>query len=591
MGVRVTGVGLYRRKCSYRRYAAPPDYEERWNDDYHINSPELSCSFGVMGESPEPCGFVMGFAFHAACWSLLEAACGGKEGVPLEKLYDVCASLPVYREFLHWGHDYGGIVNLPGRVNDGQGGGGDDERRYPWEVRAIRRKGPDEYRLAKHNPRLVAEIHEILAYVPPVPTGPPRLAGLLTPGPPPPAEETEEKRIGLSSMPREILLCIAEKLPTRDMLRARLATRAFWPAYHAQSFWASRFRGCNERSWMLEAFEGPSKPVQHDWMSLYDVTRRSHVHAVQNRCRVWHLLIKQILPLLNAIPHSLRPVLGTHENANQNPGAGLVWVGAKGDSKCRAPPISATGYNSGNDSGSGSGSGGGGGAQAMLPASLRQFMPPIRCPVFQDPEGCREEYKSHVLFNSAPSSLTFWFVVLGDACYLSGIGVQVKNTAPPTTASTTEKEDGSKEKAGGQGEKEEEESMLKMGYETQISLRHEVEPGSGVYGFTLALGPRGIHGIRVHGDVDSVSGWYGCPGAWPRSVKTLFGAPLKGISASFDVSITRFPLLPFFFFFFFFLESYTTSCKPTLTDTTGLENRASKSSGSAWPRTSSPPAP
>ncbi|CAI6046812.1 unnamed protein product [Clonostachys chloroleuca] len=88
----------------------------------------------------------------------------------------------------------------------------------------------------------------------------------------------------LDQLPQELIEMIAKELPTQDFLNTRLATRSFWPMFHTQSFWRTRFTTGGERSWLFEAL---NTHETIDWRSLYLKTNESRLTlGLRNRKRI-----------------------------------------------------------------------------------------------------------------------------------------------------------------------------------------------------------------------------------------------------------------------------------------------------------------
>lgn len=116
----------------------------------------------------------------------------------------------------------------------------------------------------------------------------------------------------LALLPGELCAAIAMLLPTADVLRARLASRALWPVFYSQQFWASRFTSplpAANRSWLFETRSNIQSP--RDWRWLY--RRTNHVHlglspGLLNRRRIWGL-IEQVVDILALVWYELpRPL-------------------------------------------------------------------------------------------------------------------------------------------------------------------------------------------------------------------------------------------------------------------------------------------
>ena len=59
--------------------------------------------------------------------------------------------------------------------------------------------------------------------------------------------------------------------------------------FYSQQFWASRFRGSPDRSWLFEA--GEYKGASRDWRWLYYCTIDNQIgQGLRNRKRIWGLI-------------------------------------------------------------------------------------------------------------------------------------------------------------------------------------------------------------------------------------------------------------------------------------------------------------
>jgi hypothetical protein len=261
-----------------------------------------------------------GFVFHEACWSLLEEA-SSPAPVPLRRLFDVCCSFSAGAGFLNWGHDYGGAIEA--RFS----------RVFPWE---------EEARFAEtvhHHPRSLSRHCNKNPY------RVPGVDGMLADAPEqPPAVVAATGTSGsgggdcFTALPEELRAEIAMYLPTGDVLSARLASRAFWPIFYRQQFWASRFRGSSERSWLFEACR-ERRP--RDWRWLYRRTgqTRKLPPGLQNRRRIWGL-IQGLLNVLslewNELPAAL-PAAWSPDPILPSPGQGAEGSGCLGKQPRRLP--------------------------------------------------------------------------------------------------------------------------------------------------------------------------------------------------------------------------------------------------------------
>ncbi|KAK4130693.1 hypothetical protein BT67DRAFT_390544, partial [Trichocladium antarcticum] len=240
------------------------------------------------------------FVAHGACWALLVER-RGSAAVPLQRLVEVAESVTLAggtTDTLDWGHNYGGLFSP-------------DRRGYvfPWEEDSpaffTTLPGRDENffanPLATSQPDPTATLCDTRQQPPG--SRPARTISAVRPWEGDP----------LWALPEEIVMEIALELPTRDALRARLASRVFWPVFHTQRFWASRFRLPFERAWLVEARDG-GKGLLHwdrDWRSLYRRTHDKHLRPDQyNRKRIWGLLphLSRLLDLeWHELPRDLPP--------------------------------------------------------------------------------------------------------------------------------------------------------------------------------------------------------------------------------------------------------------------------------------------
>ncbi|KAK4238362.1 F-box domain-containing protein [Achaetomium macrosporum] len=200
-------------------FIAPLDRSKRWSDAGY-NNPAPG-QFGVLMQPWF--NDRQGFLFHEACWDLLEQAMHPAP-VPLSRLQHVCRSLAVPRisNLPIWGHDYGGAWII------------DNAHYFPWDdyrfpVRNSNRALDPAFR---SNPYRVPDVERILAEEPEGAPAPRQTAPSRTPAP---------ATHSLTKLPGEPRYEIAAYLPTADVLGARLASRAFWPVFHDQKFWASSF--------------------------------------------------------------------------------------------------------------------------------------------------------------------------------------------------------------------------------------------------------------------------------------------------------------------------------------------------------------
>ncbi|TDZ10344.1 hypothetical protein C8034_v012152 [Colletotrichum sidae] len=260
-GVFLTGVGVY-DDPGRGAFIAPADPNVRWDDTIY-DSPEED-QFGAMrqGEVNGKHGFI----FHEACWCVLAKAFHPRP-VPKTRLYDVCNSLPfpMNGTSLSWGHDYDGPVAV------------DNEHHFPWEDRYADQDYAEPYPAFTENPYDVSEAETVLTEA--VESPPNRILAA-------PASKQQSQDL-FHTLPRELRWLVAMYLPTHDALNLRLASPVFWDIFDSQQFWASRFAGDSERSWL---FEARNNTQFRDWRWLYRRTSDARIGlGLQNRVRVWKL--------------------------------------------------------------------------------------------------------------------------------------------------------------------------------------------------------------------------------------------------------------------------------------------------------------
>lgn len=275
----LTGIGKY-DYTARGVVIAPPDTNASW-DSYELS---VDDAFGANQHSPR--NNRHGFLFHGACWALLEK-CFQPDSVPLLRLFEVLNSLPIPLNHYatNWGHNYGCLSLLK------------DRDFYPWaDWRRLMEEPDPEHIIEWCDPYDIStEIVALLALVP-GPEGSTEHSYSL--------DNNMEAYTAVVSegdcfmrLPVELCLTIASFLPTSDALHARMASRAFWPIFHDQQFWATRFQiGGIDRSWL---FELRGKRCL-DWRWQYRHTQNFRLSpALRNRKRVWALVqhVSRILDL------------------------------------------------------------------------------------------------------------------------------------------------------------------------------------------------------------------------------------------------------------------------------------------------------
>ncbi|KAK4244458.1 hypothetical protein C7999DRAFT_43903 [Corynascus novoguineensis] len=196
------------------------------------------------------------FIFHDTCWSLLEQTF---HPAPLLRIFEVCDSLPFGMLWgnMDWGHDYRELAIPIDSIAD---------------------------------PLTVSEVVDILreapTYIPPpsrelFPTG----SAIVLGG-----------NDLFNSLPTELCSAIAAYLETRDVLNARCASRSFWHVFHSHQFWASRFRGNSDRTWLFE-FRNHKEAIK-DWRWLY----RRTIDGPNVLELSWTELPSELPPLWRSLP-------------------------------------------------------------------------------------------------------------------------------------------------------------------------------------------------------------------------------------------------------------------------------------------------
>lgn len=271
-GLVLTGVGFHMSLWD-GVYSAPPDPEACWDDDSNSDSDsdsEVANAFGFMYKASF--NDRQGFLFHDACWSLFTALYHPNP-IPRERLFEVCSSLPLTGSVLSWGHDYGGLLETQSGIL------------YLEEIP----NADDSIDLgfATHNPFHMPELHDTLNQET---ESPPAVADITS------SKDSDVSQDYFVKLPQEILITIAQQLATTDFLSARLASQAFWPIFHDQLFWLSRFTVGGERFWLAKDYH--QLEWRPDWRSLYRSTRDARLlPGVRNRQRIWNLITKIALIL------------------------------------------------------------------------------------------------------------------------------------------------------------------------------------------------------------------------------------------------------------------------------------------------------
>ncbi|CAH0023512.1 unnamed protein product [Clonostachys rhizophaga] len=219
------------------QFGASPADNSAWDDEGYTIETDNGTFNVVTSRSKD--GW-HGFLVHDVCWQLLSTYCH-PEQVPLQRLHEICSSVYINGTTLNW---------VPPAIEDVIG-----------------------LEIAFHNPLRSLEATNLLDQEPenhqPIADIP---------------DLRESARNRLDQLPQELIEMIAKELPTQDFLNSRLATRSFWPTFHTQSFWRSRFTAGGERSWLFEALDAEESI---DWRSLYLKTNESRLTlGLRNRKRI-----------------------------------------------------------------------------------------------------------------------------------------------------------------------------------------------------------------------------------------------------------------------------------------------------------------
>ncbi|KAI1122731.1 hypothetical protein F5Y10DRAFT_281480 [Nemania abortiva] len=222
-----------------------------------------------------------GFIFHDACWRLFERVCLSR-GVPapLKRLFEILSSLPFVTvsrmegKVINWGHDFDNWTPLDKKSDSHFPS---VTHYFPWEkIPDIGSAYPGS--TCFNNPLDTPEPNDILKQTP---ESPPKLIVTTY-------SDKEMEQDPFNKLPIELCLAIAMYLQTSDALNVRLDSRAFWPLFDDQQFWASRFAGEFDRAWFFEALESAQAL---DWRWLYHRTETSKVKyaELKHRRRIWNL--------------------------------------------------------------------------------------------------------------------------------------------------------------------------------------------------------------------------------------------------------------------------------------------------------------
>ncbi|KAH6615848.1 hypothetical protein B0J18DRAFT_290993 [Chaetomium sp. MPI-SDFR-AT-0129] len=270
----LTGVGKHTQPGS-RTIHAPFDTQMHWSDDKF--QPSTTNLISALDQNPVTQTDVpVGFLFHDACWRLFEEACKSRP-IPLDRLAQVLISLPIYHRagpnvLLDWGHNFGGAVTLQ------------PEDYAPWqwhhEPPSPRINGGGAA-VFLQNPYRSTSVSAMISETPQQPPVWPTAWRLSRP-------TYSKEKDPFQVLPMELCMAIAVLLPMPDALRARLASRAFWPVFYNPQFWISRFEPSEPLGHLFEArYRQP-----RDWRSFHLRANTSVANTspdLLNRRRIWGL--------------------------------------------------------------------------------------------------------------------------------------------------------------------------------------------------------------------------------------------------------------------------------------------------------------
>lgn len=452
-GLVLTGIGVYddpRRGA----FIAPPDTGASW-DSYELSDDD---AFGANQQSPR--NNRHGFLFHVACWHLLEE-CFQPDPVPLLRLFEVLNSLPfpLGSKATNWGHNYGSLSLLNGKDF------------YPWmDWRRFMEEPEPEHIIDRCNPYdISAELVALLAVVPDHEEFTEHIHSL---------DNTIETSTAVifsedcfNRLPVELCLSIASCLPTSDALHARMASRAFWPIFYDQQFWANKFQpGGMDRSWL---FEVHGKRCL-DWRRLYRYTQNFRLSpALRNRKRVW-ALVQHVSRILDLQDYGLT----SKSTSLPKPQHHLAPL----------PDLSVS----------------------SMPGSITvsghlKYLKPGNA--FSDLDrGCRILYKRRFQIPKNLTKVAISIVDIGGTLHIAGLDF---------TSAT------------GEGEK--------VGYCSKYYATDSVEV-SRLWGFHIALGDKGLYGLRCVFEGGEQSRWLGNVSESLRTERLAHsGSPLEELELGFDV--------------------------------------------------------
>lgn len=452
----LTGVGGY-ISPQITDCEAPSDPESRWNDaGYQWSSNDRFPPLIGNWARPQP-----GFLFHEACWELLQRMLYPAT-VSVEYLYDICLSFPAnVGGWLDWGHRYGGLMDqLP---HEG----------YPFE---------DLY-IVGFMKRYLGDKDSPLTYAMCDPSDVPELEQALL--------DTRERQESLSEdeaksisptfrgptdcfrkLPQEVLEYIQILLPSSAVANARMASRSFTSLRLDQSFWASRFDGCHERGYCIEArlpiYGYTIEKRKQDWKALYNLTTVTSTSSneLKNRKRIVDcsqdlVEILQENPCVDEVTFTKNLQI-LHEEPEDT-----SWRTIGGDSASRPQPH-------------------------RFPSGIR----------------CRRMYEQTLSLPSSPiKTIAVTFRRFSGRHYISGLRFAFKDASEALMG------------------------YVIRGKEKYLALN---ESGFHLTGFITAVDARGIMALRAVSDKGEVSDWIGTATGLPQSLRLCMKDRIATLKGNFD---------------------------------------------------------
>ncbi|KAH7324416.1 hypothetical protein B0I35DRAFT_349090 [Stachybotrys elegans] len=263
-----------------------------------------------------------GYSFHAACWGLFSAS-GSTETSDILLLANLCRSTPIKHGLMHWGHDYGGILDIS--AHDVGGALEAQTKRAPGEEPQLFRfpaplnSGPDPWDIPG-----LARLFNRPTYLP---TSAPLPAGILLSEVLPRERGQEDP---FQKLPEEVLCMILVYLPSVDVARLRLASPAFANTPLTDDFWRSRFGPQREFHHVFEAHQS-SKLHRGRWRSIFAAVKcLETTDAMLERRRIWDLglSLHGILRMMRDIKCEGTPIQTICEPHAPSESSNTVWVTA-----------------------------------------------------------------------------------------------------------------------------------------------------------------------------------------------------------------------------------------------------------------------